>query len=301
MVTTRGVSREHVSKLVSPVTGSGFTAVESQLPQHERAPISTSLLRLHNQDLVDVMFEIEKCENPCAQSIFNLALGGHIHSLDESALKELRKERIGIFKPSEWDSPILAGMEQFPFASVPPVAQIQSIVTYDMEDQNSFRFAPSRGSPEQDTHAAVKLLNNIGNSVYCEPGAIIHMQSPTLDLLRSSSPNWHTDGFLGQSNFQVTIAPANEVFELEYYEHYFLSTLLVGSKVWLAFPPLHGNLTILRQAYEDMQTKDSIQVSLHFLKILQHGIAIIQKTWGDHHDSTVLVNYGILQRDVNIV
>lgn len=246
----------------------------------ERPATPTTLvsrLALHNQDLVDVMLELERFTDSRAAFAFKMAEKGHVHALDEIELKELRNAHRGIFNPSEWESPILSGFEEGPFISLPTVAQTQHILKTDIGGENFFRFAPSRGSPEKDAHAIMKLLDNVGNPTYREPGSVIQMRSPTFDRLRSASPNWNTDGFLGQSAFQMTITPAKEVFEPEYYEHHFFSTLLTGSKVWLAFPPLHGNSDVLQKAYEDMHVRSSPPKSIHLLRKLQHGIAIIQK------------------------
>lgn len=262
--------RRHVGNLAFSMTS---LANEQELPA---APIpSRSRLALHNQDLVDVMLELERVKGREADCAFKMAKGGRVHALNELELKKLRNARGGVFNPSEWESPILSGSEELPFISPPTVAQTQRILKEDIGGENFFRFAPSRGSPEMDAQATMKLLDNIGNPTYREPGAVFHMVSPQFDRLRSRSPNWNADGFLGQSNFQMTIAPANEVFELEYYDHHLFSTLLTGSKVWLAFPPLHGNPDILRQVYEDMRF--TLPNTIHVLRQLQHGIAIVQK------------------------
>jgi hypothetical protein len=103
------------------------------------------------------------------------------------------------------------------------------------------------------------------------------MQSPTFNRAWRWMPGWESEGMLGQSDFLLTVAPAGEVFELEYHDHHFSTTLLTGSKVWLTFPPLQANLDVLRKAYGEMHAANTSRVALGILAELQHGIFIIQK------------------------
>jgi hypothetical protein len=274
--------REHGSRAFSPATHSLVTAAGPQpvfpAPPTPQVNAGGPDLSLHNQDLVDVMAELERVENTRAEFAFGMVSNGQVHPLHDGELKSLRKEKEDTpYDPCEWASPILSGTELSPFRSIPSAARVEAVIKYDIGGDNFFRFAPSRGSPDQDADAIIQLLDNISNPRYSNPGAVIHMQSPTFDRYRQDITGWDSDGMLGHSSFQMTIAPANEIFELEYYEHYFSSTLFTGSKVWFAFPPLDGNLSLLRQAYDGIQTTGLSRIPLDILVKMQHGIAIIQK------------------------
>jgi hypothetical protein len=274
--------REHGLRAFSPATHFLVTADVPQpvspAPPTPQANTGGPDLSLHNQDLVDVMAELERVKDLRAEFAFSMASDGQVHPLHDGELKLLRKEKEDTpYGPSEWASPILSGTELLPFRSIPSAARVETALKYDIGGENFFRFAPSRGSPEQDADAIIQLLDNISNPRYSTPGAVIHMQSPTFDRYRQDITGWDSDSMLGHSSLQMIIAPANEIFELEYYEHYFSSTLLTGSKVWFAFPPLYGNLSLLRQAYNSIQATRSSQIPLDILAKMQHGIAIIQK------------------------
>jgi hypothetical protein len=77
-----------------------------------------------------------------------------------------------------------------------------------MEGVISYRFAPSRGSEEEDRKAAVRLMDRIGDTGYEEPGAIVHMQSFSLDRAKEEVKGWEGHGLLGYSVPKVTVAPA---------------------------------------------------------------------------------------------
>jgi hypothetical protein len=82
---------------------------------------------------------------------------------------------------------------------------------------------------------------------------------------------------LTQSDFQTTAAPAHEVFDLAYYENYMFSTLLTGSKVWIAYPPFHNKPAALQKRYEELYGTKSGPIFLNISDKLQHGIVIVQK------------------------
>jgi hypothetical protein len=79
----------------------------------------------------------------------------------------------------------------------------------------------------------------------------------------------------------MTIVPASEVFDLEYREHFLISTLLTGCQVWIVYPPLHSNPDHLQQQYKKLagpnpQTKSGASF-LALKSVLRHGIVLVQK------------------------
>ncbi|KAL1792934.1 hypothetical protein ACET3X_009441 [Alternaria dauci] len=253
-------------------------SITTSTPQSVSAPAATTTFALHNQDLIDVMVELERYQvDHRAAFAFELAQGGRVHPLNEDEMKHFRKDKDGVFGPSSWDTPTLSRELPFTFTSLPSPASVENAIKNDIGGENHFRFAPSRGSPDDDAAAIMHLLDNIQTPGYSEPGAVVHMQSPTFNRARRWIPGWEGDGMLGQSDFLFTIAPAGEVFELEYHDHHFCTTLLTGSKVWLTFPPLQANLDLLRKAYGEMHAADTSHVALDILAGMQHGIFIIQQ------------------------
>jgi hypothetical protein len=163
----------------------------------------------------------------------------------------------------------------FPGLTFPCTQDVQGTLKKDMEGKVRYRLDPPRGSSGENTTAALKLLENLGNPTYSEPGVITHMQSFTLDQAKAEATGWEALGCLGHSTLEVTVAPAKEVFELECYQNYLSTTLLSGSKVWLVFPPKQENLDRLHKVYQDMHASFPLTVP-HVLVQMQHGIAIIQ-------------------------
>jgi hypothetical protein len=241
--------------------------------------MTSTRLALHTQTLEDVILLLERCSDPRATLAFRLALTGSLHALDETALQHLRKKDSGIFPKDIPDSPLLSGLTNLPFPSLLISTSTARILKQDIGGPNPFRFAPSLGSPAFDAQATLALLNNISNPNYSARRAIIHMHSPTLNRLRSRKPpHWPaSDGILGHSALQITIAPSNEVFDLAVYENYLFSTLLVGRRVLVAYPPLRSNLSVLEQRYRELQGNNCGPVFLRVAEELQHGIAIIQQ------------------------
>ncbi|KAH9874955.1 hypothetical protein J1614_004443 [Plenodomus biglobosus] len=247
------------------------------LSTHSPKQHKISWSTLHTQDLIDVMLELEPCKDPRAIILFDMAREGRHHALNEEALKPQRDASNGPFDPNIFESPILAGQNLQPFDMMPTVDEVQRILFAEIGAPNFFRFAPTRGSAERDAFAAAELLRNLGYPWYQEPGAIIHMDSPTFGRLRVQYDRWEHIGFLGQSNYKITVAPANEVFELVHHDYHLFSTLLTGCKVWLAFPPHPQNLHVLRTGYEEKWLESSDTAMMNILPGLRHGIFIIQR------------------------
>ncbi|KAF3045255.1 hypothetical protein E8E11_000089, partial [Didymella keratinophila] len=44
--------------------------------------------------------------------------------------------------------------------------------------------------------------------------------------------------------------------DMEYYDTYTFSTLLHGSKVWIAYPPTPENFAALREHYQSLTTEE---------------------------------------------
>ncbi|KAA8618979.1 hypothetical protein PtrSN002B_005635 [Pyrenophora tritici-repentis] len=249
--------------------------VSSSTQEHVPETLIASSLALHNQDLVDVMFELEPFQaDNLASLAFNMALGGLVHPLHENELKHLRKKKVGIYGPRQWDTPFLSEKLPFTFSSLLSPVAIQKVIRNDIGGENYFRFTSSYGSSLDDTAAIIELLDNITNPRFTSPGAVVQMTSPSINCTKNWNPSWENDCMLSQSNVQVTVAPRGQAFELEYHEHYFSTTLFTGSKVFLAFPPHITNLDHMRRTFQGKRTR---LPTLGILREMQQGIAIIQK------------------------
>lgn len=163
-----------------------------------------------------------------------LAEHSSVRPLNKNELKPLRKQS-NVYQGSEWASPILTA--QLPLDTPPNAKQIESILMNEIGGQTSFQFVPTRGSPESDAYAVVALLNNIENPSYYTSGVILNKVSPTFKCLFQFNVNWPEDSMLDMSHVVMAVTPANDVNDMEYCNIYTLSTLLHGTKVWLAHPP----------------------------------------------------------------
>lgn len=81
---------------------------------------------------------------------------------------------------------------------------------------------------------------------------------------------------LSSSHVVAAVTPADDVQDVEYYDTYTLSTLLHGSKVWLAYPPLPENLAALEDHYK-LLAADEYALGLNSAQNFQHGIFIVQR------------------------
>jgi hypothetical protein len=212
-------------------------------------------LSLHNQDLVDVMFELEDCKDARFVQIYRMAKEGNLLQLN---VEEGTDDMDGLLQDF-WNAPILSGIEERPLEDLPTPAQVQHIIKQNISSENHFRFAPSRGSPEADAHAIQNLLDNITNPTYTAPGTILHAKIPTLDhLQKKKKTRWNTesDGCLGQADFQAIIAPAHDFFDMKVHATYHLITLLTGTQVVVAYPP-----TLRTPATSPRASRHSLAVS----------------------------------------
>jgi hypothetical protein len=229
---------------------------------------------LHVQTLEDTMLQLECCEDTRAMYAFEMAMHGSLYPLNEEILRPIRQTE-DMFEEDIRSSPVLTGLQDIPFTSIPTHTQLQNILKRDIGGKNFFRFAPSLGSPELDAVATLNLLTSLLDPLYNARGAVMHMTSPTLDRLQKTNKHsWQNEGRLGESALQVTIAPASEVFDLEYYDYFRISTLLLGAQVRIAYPPLDSNLEHLRTHYSQLQGG---RIFGAMKPDLQHGIAIVQR------------------------
>lgn len=144
----------------------------------------------------------------------------------------------------------------------------------EISGKNSFHFVPTRGTPETDAQAIIDLLNNIEGPNYNTSGAILNTVSPTLERVFQFTLDWPEDGMLGPSHVVVAVTPADDVQDMEYYRTYTLSTLLRGSKVWLAYPPLPENLAALQEHYKSLAADEYVP-GLNSPLNFQHSIFIV--------------------------
>ena len=160
--------RDHGNATFDPAT---HRRIAVSTPAKAPGAANTSRFALHNQDLVDVMAELERCQaDHRAAFVFDLAQSGRVHPLDEKDLSRHREESDGVFGPMVWDTPTLTAELPFTFSSLPSMAAIGRALKHDIVGENHFRFAPSRGSREDDANAIIQLLDNIGEARYSEPG-----------------------------------------------------------------------------------------------------------------------------------
>jgi hypothetical protein len=231
---------------------------------------------LHSQDLADGIHELDRCKDPRAAYAFDIMQGGRLYPLNNGSLRHLGK-RNPIFGDDAKSFPLLSGREDFPFAAVPTALEIQTTLSQDIGGKNTFRFAPSHSSPNLDAQATMSLLQNIANPTYNKRGAVIHMTSPTLERLRRNTTSWQKDGLPGKAAFQITIAPASEVFDIAYYEYHRVSALFTGSRVLIAYPPSSANLSLLLEQYSDIHDEQTGDIFGTTYASFSHGIAIVQK------------------------
>ncbi|KAJ4381226.1 hypothetical protein N0V86_003575 [Didymella sp. IMI 355093] len=213
-------------------------------------------LFLHTQDLTKVMFELDRIKSANSRMLHELAERGSSTKTANGLHRSLQAT--------------------FPLDSLPDTKQIKNILMNEIGGKNSFHFVPTRGTPETDAQAIVALLNNIENPSYSTSGAILNMVSPTFEGLFQFKVNWPEDGMLGSSHVNVAVTPADDVQDTEYYDTYTLYTLLHGSKVWLAYPPLPRNLAALQEHYR-LLAADDYALGMNNAQNFQRGILIVQQ------------------------
>lgn len=221
------------------------------------------------------MFELERCQDRQAAYASSTVARGQFYPLNEMDLSHVRlllKDSIGEDISSY---PVLVGPNDLPFKELPTPDQLQNVLMDDIGGHNFFRFAPSHGSPELDAKAIFELLINLLDNTYEVRGAVVHMESPTLQRLWRDTPATHVTGTLGVSKVNLTVAPCGEVFDLEYFGYTRIIPLLLGAQVVIAFPPTPDNLNVLRTSYQNVDSIDSIY--MHTSTLFSHGIALMQK------------------------
>jgi hypothetical protein len=239
-------------------------------------------LALHDQDLEDVMVEAERSSTPLARVLYNLAEGGHAYALNEKVLGPLRQKG-KVFQRNIWASPVLTDLMSPLIA--PDTNQVKEILLNDIANDSLDSFYPSRGSRSDDVLALSNLINNINNPRYLEPDSISFLRSPDLERIYQYTPDWHQDGILGMSQVTIAVTAGNHVVDMEFSDAYTHSTLIKGSKIWLACRPTSNNMAVLQAHYNtvlnDLENGTEYQalgVALDHARDYEAGIILIQRS-----------------------
>ncbi|OSS50425.1 hypothetical protein B5807_04859 [Epicoccum nigrum] len=234
----------------------------------------SAYLPLHDQDLVDVMVEAERSSSPSARILSDLAERGFAYPLDEKELGPLR-EKGKVFQRSIWASPVLTDFMSP--GTEPDANQIKEILLNDIAGDDPYCFSPSHGSRSEDALAISSLIDNIDNPRYSGPGSVSSLHSPALERFYKYTPSWHQDGILGMSPLTITVTPADNIQDVDFPDSYTHSTLITGSKIWLAFRPTSHNVAVL-QAYYNTLLRGTKDLALnHARDYKPAGILFIQR------------------------
>ena len=233
----------------------------------------SGILALHNQDLVDVMVEADRCGSPYALILHDLAEHGYAYPLDEEELGPLRQKGKA-FEGSIWNSPILT---EFTSPKIEPdTNQVKETLLNDIAGDDVYSFAPSHGSRSEDALAISNLINNIDNPRYNKSGFVSSLHSPELERIYQYTPDWDQDGILGMSRLTIEVTPADSTQDIEFSDSYMHSTLVTGSKIWLVFRPTSNNMAVL-QAYYDTVLNGTENHALDHARNFEPGIIFIQR------------------------
>lgn len=246
-------------------------------------------LALHNQELVDVMDEADRCDGPHARILHDLAEGGHAFPLDEKELGPLRQKG-QVFLHSIWASPVLTDRMQP--AIEPDTNQVKEILLKDIASDSLEFFFPSHGSRTDNLLALSSLINNIDNPRHRGPEEIENLYSPELERIYQYTPDWNQDGLLSMSHVTIAVTAGNNVQDMGFSDDYTLSTLITGSKIWLAFRPTSNNMAVLQAHYNtllnglkngtaysaaDHAVAHARDYALEHARDYEHGIILIQR------------------------
>ncbi|KAF3008870.1 hypothetical protein E8E13_011013 [Curvularia kusanoi] len=232
----------------------------------------TDLLKLHTQDLIDVMVQTDRSNNALAGIVWDLANRGIVYPLNEMNLGPLRQEG-RIFQRDAWKSPILC--DQLPLEDEFSFDQVKQILLDDVGSEEAYCFAPSHNSRKEDARAILELISNIDNPQYSEPGAILLLHSPTFEHYCRHKPNWAEDGMPGVSQVTMAVTPVNDVQDMKFHDNHMLSTLPSGIKIWAVYPPTQGNMEALQTHFHAL-VNGSEDYAMHHASNFEHGIIFIQ-------------------------
>lgn len=220
-----------------------------------------------------VSAELGRNKSPQSRILQDTAEHGLVQPLNETSLSAIRDG--GISHQSDvWGTPILT--DQLPLDNDLSTTRIQAILHSEIASGSTFFVASSRSSSLKDARAAFDFINKIDDPQYNEPGAALFVHAPAFEQLHMDKFDWPEDGVLGDSAVTMELTAAGNVHEMEHYDDYMLSTLLIGAKVWFTFPPTTDNLNAL-QIHHKTLTKDVEMSALDRIQNFEHGIAIVQQ------------------------
>lgn len=164
------------------------------------------------------------------------------------------------------------------------------------------------GAAASEVDAAIALINNLRNANYEADGMIPGLPCAHLDqVCEGGFEVW--DNALLETNMSCSVFPSGCIISLQHHdETTSFSTLLIGSIIWMAWPPTEQNLSKLRRAYEafgEHLDSDKLDVAHE----LMGGVACVQSpgeafrlpphciVLGLAREVSVLASYSILTVD----
>lgn len=267
----------------------------------------------HNQTLEYVLAELPAFEHPRWQTVNDLIQLGWFFALipkhvpgpkEQTVDKKGVKHTSRIFPADEWECPILAG-DFLPCKTLPHIEAVKVKLWEEIQSQE-LRFSPEikdtntklatalqlitslqikennpvlplnreRKSTASDTVAPIHNKNNMYGS------SIVHLYSPALQYY--CNKKFTVDGVKGtlnQTPHQVTIMPTGGYLETVYHQHYTVSTLFHGKKLWIVFPENLENMRTLGGVLKKLSTGDGDAVHALWreqLRELRNGIVFVQ-------------------------
>jgi hypothetical protein len=270
--------------------------------------------KLHDQDLIGILVELDHCHTPRAEVLKEQITRGDFYPLHKTYIPghtEPMRSPAGralagtilVYPRDQWECPLLTD-ESLPWPFLPTASEIRNNLKENIEIQ-SWQLAPSTGALDTDMQAAVELLDSIPQAEvdvqlswlvkpdmargsrpsaddYRGKGSIVHLSSPELHALRNDRPLVDGEkGTLEEFKVRMTVMPTEGIREMQHCDHYVVSTLITGVQLWIVFPcnDNGSNAETLRQVYESLASgaEDAHRRWEDATKDMWRGLVFVQR------------------------
>ncbi|KAF2689777.1 hypothetical protein K458DRAFT_290769 [Lentithecium fluviatile CBS 122367] len=192
------------------------------------------------------------------------------------------KQRFG---PLESSFPLL-GKKPSPFATFkkqPTVEELQDMLLTEIkrsseDDEPSFvppPFCGDEGIVMSGEDAATELVQNLGDPTFKSKGFIPNLECPVLDEMAAKTRE-KAAGYMEETPMMCSVFPCDTLIPLQHHnETMSYSTLLLGSILWMIWPPTERNLTLLHRAYDEFAI-DPDEEKFNIANELTGGVVFVQ-------------------------
>ncbi|PSN61172.1 hypothetical protein BS50DRAFT_593093 [Corynespora cassiicola Philippines] len=224
----------------------------------------------------NVRTALTKCDTPEMNKLIDLLTTGRIYPRNDAMLATSR----GKFGNLATDIPQVLNMSQLPWGFLPTLKQIKDILKQSLVINDDVRLTPSANLVKSDPQVIKQVVNAIENPEFAGNGGSIYgLACEELNQMWTNPKlGMQWQAAVEKSAFECDIMPRGTHQELDFNNIHDVSILLSGLRVWVVFPPIKRNLSLMKRflANKIADTYPTLGCIAHAARAFEGGLVFVQ-------------------------